>query len=83
LAGTGRAPPEPAHAVEERILLVQGATASNLHHDPHLALALLHIAVLEAVQAAGVLEGGACAAHLSAPAPWEVAGIFMRKKSRI
>jgi hypothetical protein len=39
--------------------LVQGAPATNLHHEPPLALALLHLGVLEGVQAAGVLEGGA------------------------
>ena len=36
------------------------APAANLHqHDPILALALHHIGAIEAVQAAGVLEGGA------------------------
>jgi hypothetical protein len=57
---SGNAGPKPAHEPEERILLVQGgAPAANLYHEPPLALALYHIGVLEAVQAAGVLEGGA------------------------
>jgi hypothetical protein len=51
--------PEPARELEERILLAQGATAVNLHHDSPLALALGHLGVREGVQAAGVLEGGA------------------------
>jgi hypothetical protein len=38
---------------------VRGAPAANLYHDPQLVLALHHIGVLEAVQAAGVLGGGA------------------------
>jgi hypothetical protein len=38
---------------------VHGAPAANLHHDPQLVPALHHIGVLEAVQAARVLEGGA------------------------
>jgi hypothetical protein len=33
--------------------------AANLHPEPPLALVLLHLGVLEGVQAAGVLEGGA------------------------
>ena len=28
--------PEPAHELEERVLLVQGAPAPNLYHDPLL-----------------------------------------------
>jgi hypothetical protein len=51
--GRHLAGPEPTHALEERILLLRGAPASNLHHDPPLVLALHHIGVLE------VLEGGA------------------------
>jgi hypothetical protein len=45
--------------MEEQILLVRRATAANLHHEPPLALALGHLGVLEGVQAAGALEGGA------------------------
>jgi hypothetical protein len=51
--------PEPAYVLEERILLGKGALAANLHHEPPLALALLHPSAIEGVQAAGFLEGGA------------------------
>jgi hypothetical protein len=57
--GWSPAGPEPAHELEERILLAQGAPAANLCHDPPLGLALLHLGVRGGVQAAGVLEGGA------------------------
>jgi hypothetical protein len=61
LAPVGWSPagPGPAHELEERILLAQGAAAANLYHDPPLGLALLHLGVCEGVHAAGVLEGGA------------------------
>jgi hypothetical protein len=35
-AGWGLAGPEPAHPLEERILLALGAPAANLHHDRRL-----------------------------------------------
>jgi hypothetical protein len=60
-SGTSLAGPEPAYELEERRTLLGqgGALAVNLHHEPPLALALLHLGVLEGVQAAGVLDGGA------------------------
>jgi hypothetical protein len=48
-AGWSLASPEPAHELEERILLALGAPAANLCHDPPLGLALLHLGVCEGV----------------------------------
>ena len=42
---------EPAHPLEERILLAQGAPAANLHHDPPLGLSVWPFSILASAKA--------------------------------